>query len=285
MKVGENLATKLKELSIKTNIPFADLLWQYAAEDMIHRIDCSGNGDCLWLSDWNYPSKLTKGNNPKLNLLFKKGKKPLDDILTDILGLKTDMIWELIDEGSKDEKSITWIFKADYCSYEVSFPIIIRRIEDESWIFPTAGVIDPLRKRYVQIKYNALAVENMLGQQVFEVISKLELINNMEAYAIINDFLKTNSVSGRHMIEELEYFIKREPKVAREKRIDQIKEYRSYAYMRKRWNQYCKKHEISDSWEEALDRVASFIEPLWRAICNNEIFFDDWMPELGRFLG
>lgn len=282
---NQNANNKLKEMSINTNRAFSDVLWQYAAEDIIHRIDATNNLSQLWLYEWDYPQKLLKESCPKLTLLYKEEKKALDELLTDILGEKTDMMWDLLDEINRDDKTITWMLKGDYSSYEVSFPIIIRKLESEEWTLPAKGEFSPLRKRYIKIRYNYFAVENMLGQYVFEVINKLELINNMRAYAVINDFLKTSSVSGRHMVEELEYFIEKTPKVAREKRIDQIKGYRNYAYMRKRWNQYCKKNGIEDSWEDTLDRIVQFIEPLWRATCKNEVFFDDWMPELGRFLG
>ena len=40
-----------------------------------------------------------------------------------------------------------------------------------------------------------------------------------------------------------------------------------------------------DEWEEVMDRIVSFTEPLWDALCENTVFLDDWMPELGRFLG
>ena len=300
MNVGENLATNLKDLSESTNTPFADILWKYAAQDIIYRIEKSGNSEQLWLEDYDYPSKLDNvkkqsinqagmknacGSNPRLNLVYYNGRKELSELSEEIISQNTDIKWEISDENVKEDNSIFWILKGNYCSYEIQYPIKIKIIQNESWIFPISGEIEPIRKRYIKIKYNAFSIENMLGKQVFEVINKLELINSMGPYCIINNCLKANSISGRHMIEELGSFIEKEPKVAREKRIDQIKEYRNYSYMKKRWNQYCKKNGIDESWEEVLDRTVSFIEPLWRALCNNEIFFDDWMPELGRFLG
>ena len=55
--------------------------------------------------------------------------------------------------------------------------------------------------------------------------------------------------------------------------------------MRKRWTAACKKVRKEKPWEDALDIIVAFLEPVWNALCNNEIFFDDWMPELGRYLG
>ena len=70
-----------------------------------------------------------------------------------------------------------------------------------------------------------------------------------------------------------------------EKRLNQLKSYREYGYMRKRWIAACKKQSIEAKWEDTLDTIVAFLEPIWNALCNNEIFFDDWMPELGRYLG
>jgi hypothetical protein len=28
-----------------------------------------------------------------------------------------------------------------------------------------------------------------------------------------------------------------------------------------------------------------FLRPVWNAMCRDEVFFGDWMPELERFLG
>ena len=36
---------------------------------------------------------------------------------------------------------------------------------------------------------------------------------------------------------------------------------------------------------DALDLILAFAGPVWNCLCDNEIFCDDWMPELGRFLG
>ena len=108
----------------------------------------------------------------------------------------------------------------------------------------------------------------------------------MESYAIINQVLKTDSVSGRRVMEGLSDKASHAPKVLREKRISQIESYKTYSYMKKRWEKYCKNHNnLRDSWEDVVERVVSFLGPIWKALCRNEIFFDDWMPELGRFLG
>ena len=115
---------------------------------------------------------------------------------------------------------------------------------------------------------------------------KLELIGDMKSYSVVNDILRTQPISGRYIIDELYRFAEKEPKVAKTKRMEQIVGYREYTYMRKRWEQYCKNHgKEVEPWAEVIDRIVTFLQPIWTCLCNNEIFFDDWMPELGRYLG
>ena len=55
--------------------------------------------------------------------------------------------------------------------------------------------------------------------------------------------------------------------------------------MKKKWQQYAKhRKEQYDDWEIMVKRITNFLNPIWNALCEDEIFFDDWMPELERFL-
>ena len=55
--------------------------------------------------------------------------------------------------------------------------------------------------------------------------------------------------------------------------------------MKKRWQQYVRVYKTeTESWEEAMDRILTFLGPIWNALCKDEIFLADWMPELKRFL-
>ena len=49
MKVGVCEATELKKRSEMLSIPFADLLWGYAVEDLMLRVSTSAYREFLWL--------------------------------------------------------------------------------------------------------------------------------------------------------------------------------------------------------------------------------------------
>ena len=134
--------------------------------------------------------------------------------------------------------------------------------------------------------------ESRLGEQLFEIMDKLELVSDMKPYGDAYEILKRYSVSGRQIIDNFKVRAKNKPKTVSMHRLEQVYGYRSYAYMKRRWEQYCKRldttaegHMRNAGWEETLDLILDFLTPVWSAFCNDEIFYDDWMPELGRFLG
>ena len=54
-----------------------------------------------------------------------------------------------------------------------------------------------------------------------------------------------------------------------------------------RWEQYKKRNELSVIWEELLNELKAFFDPIFEAIASEEegrSFFGDWIPELGRYL-
>ena len=107
----------------------------------------------------------------------------------------------------------------------------------------------------------------------------------MSCYDRINELLKHHAISGRYIIEEFHILGNREEKVVTQKRLQQISSYKEYGYMKKKWTQYAKRHrEEYDEWEIVMTRIIRFLTPIWNALCKEEIFLDDWMPELERFL-
>ena len=65
--------------------------------------------------------------------------------------------------------------------------------------------------------------------------------------------------------------------------------YRDYPYMKKRWEKFCRHSAIAGTetlkWEKEMECFHHFLGDMWEAVCRDEVFFGDWMPELARFLG
>ena len=296
----------LKQISMEKNIPYSDVLWEYVAEDFLWRISAGKLEEFLWLKKPDYVAGerlflyYVAGNN-------SKDREPLDEILRNVMikdaGIndRSDIVWSLAGDidhtaGSAGANlSINnsgnlypvekWSFVAKCDDIDVPFSIKIEWISEENAGIPVGKDIEAMNLFHKNIHINAYSPESILGEQIFEIMEKLELVSDMKPFASAYMILRDNSISGRHIIDIFKLKAQEKPKVVTMRRLEQIKGYRSYAYMKKRWNQYAKRNGIGTGWEDALDLILGFLEPVWTAFCSNEIFFDDWMPELGRFLG
>lgn len=266
----------VKEISEKKNIPFADALWQYLGEDLLCRINEAGLKDYIWMGEKELSSD-------KMKLIYIENKKSMEEASDMILSEETDIAWDGVLE--ENHQGYVWKLSAKYEDMEVDYPVYISNATGKDFTVPVSMELKPMNPKHRRIHYMVFSSDWILVESLFEIVSKLELIHDMSAYIKASQILKTESISGRYVMEEFEKFTQNNPKIVNEKRLNQLKGYREYGYMRKRWIAASKKQSIEAKWEDALDTIVAFLEPIWNALCNNEIFFDDWMPELGRYLG
>ena len=133
--------------------------------------------------------------------------------------------------------------------------------------------------------YQHFPVETYLAEQLFTILKYLELIPSMEVYDTTFRLLKQETVDGRHIYETLSFLCGNEEVSPQEKRIEMLESYDTYTYMKKRWEKYIRKQGIENvSWETVLHRIVLFLRPVWNAMCRDEVFFGDWMPDLARYL-
>lgn len=301
MKVGVNCSPALKDKSQELKLPFADLLRGYLVEDFLRRAYESPFREHLWLINEDAVGLDHYGAKQERPLLFfyaESGKKMdetrmlpgqrlspqlINALEASILQKQTDVTWRAEREDGEDYYGLQ--LEGEFCDMRVPLYVRIQRIgmaEGRPAKREFLPFMDPGRPFPIYL----YARENHLGEKLYEIVNKLELIPDMGCYDAVNQILKSEPVSGRHILEELQQLSKDEPQVRREKRIRQLEEYADYTYMRKRWQQYERAHRREpEAWEDVLARVLCFLRPIWSALCRNEIFFDDWMPELGRFLG
>ncbi|MDD6156651.1 MAG: hypothetical protein PUB52_06525 [Lachnospiraceae bacterium] len=301
MKVGVNCSPALKEKSQELSLPFADLLRGYLVEDFLGRVYESPFCENLWLINEDaigVEHYVAKQERPLLFFYAESGKRmdetrmipgqklspQLMNVLEEaILQKRTDVIWRIEQENGADFFGLQ--LEGEFCDMKVPLYVRIQRIsmaEGRPTKREFLPFMDPSRRFPIYI----YARENRLGEYLYEIVKKLELISDMGPYDAVNQILKSEPVSGRHILEKLQQLSEGEPQVRREKRLEQLEEYLDYTYMRKRWQQYERVHRREpEPWEDVMARVLCFLRPTWGALCRNEIFFDDWMPELGRFLG
>lgn len=303
MVIGACKETSLKKRSEELDIPFSDLLWGYMIEDMMLRIYQSEYKDILWLEtvpiigEAAYRAREQK----RISFFYQENDRPMppeklkpgqklsvlmaEQLMADIFC--TDNRQEIHWEGQVHEKSGIYFLglEGTYCQMRVPVMLCLHGGREEKQI-PGRREEELTAIPGKKVSYFIYAPEYQLSRAIFTIMERLELVSDMGCYWKLYETLKNQSLSGRFVLEELEILAEQEPKVKTKKRLEQIAGYRNYSYMRKRWEKYLRNHKQKPvAWEEALDLILNFAEPVWNCLCDNQIFFDDWMPELGRFLG
>jgi hypothetical protein len=188
--------------------------------------------------------------------------------------------WELAMEAGAVGVRLT----AVYHNMEVPVSLALRALRGEN-LKPGVRQDHLLALGEREITYPIYAPENRLSQAIFTIVDRLELISDMESYYEVYQILKNVPINGRSAMEEIGALLEASPQVKRGQRIEQLAGYRDYTYMKKRWKKYQRNHGQEPlPWEEVLDRILAFLKPIWHCLCNDEVFFDDWMPEIGRFI-
>jgi hypothetical protein len=193
---------------------------------------------------------------------------------------KVQWRWETAMEAGAVSVRLT----AVYYNMEVPVSLALRPIRGEG-LKPGVRQDKLLALGERELTYPIYAPENRLSHGIFTIVERLELISDMESYYEVYQILKNESLKGRRVVEEMRLLVDASPRVKKEQRLEQVAGYRSYAYMKKRWKQYLHNHGREPlSWEDVLDLILVFLKPIWHCLCNDEVFFDDWMPEIGRFI-
>jgi hypothetical protein len=294
MKVGVCEATELKKRSGELAIPFADLLWGYVIEDLMFRICDSRYGDRLWLETYPVIGEAAYREKERKTICFcyYEGEKPTHELTEELAERMMDEIfgsenfwqvhWRWL--AASEEGEVIVRLMAVYYEMDVPVTLAIREISGAN-LNPGTRQDTLLALGDRQITYPVYAPENRLCQNAFDIMERLELISDMGAYYNVYRILRSESLRGRCVMEEISVLADASPRIKKEQRLAQIESYRNYAYMRKRWDKYLRNHGLEPvPWEEALDLILSFLRPIWRCLCHDEVFFDDWMPEIGRFI-
>lgn len=293
----------LLQKSEELQIPFSNLVAGYILEEIMRRISESKFRDYLWLVDTEKLGIEQYRKNQELILRFQycPGEKELEPTklvpgqkLSRLLGLA--MIAHIF--GSEEDSNISWkgnaIEKngkvelnlyADFEEKEIPVHLQIQTVAYQNLI-PQKKELPLFTDKEKVISYYEYPQETFLAEQIFEIMEKMELLPDMKTFDYVYRILSEKAMNVRHVRDILEQLCMEKPVVKKEERLSTIEEYAAYSYMRKRWEKYlrhCKRTE--PSWEEVIRIFSAFMRPIWHAVCVDEIFFDDWMPGLGRFLG
>ncbi|MBQ3558454.1 MAG: hypothetical protein IJA07_02940 [Agathobacter sp.] len=302
MKLGMTFPQKWLDKCAKDEIQVSDILYGLAIEDLLRRIERSSFYEYLWLTNEQAVGleAYKKKSKERLSFLYvESGKKNYLSHVVAGQALDQELFALFLEElfscdGEESQWEYTIVESEKGKSLHLTFSYMDMKVPVSVYIGTSAIKTQKRKKKELPLlfegrkkcTYLCYSKESILAEDLFEIMRKLELISDMEAYGEANLILKDYSISGRYILEEFSAMAEKEPKVATMKRLEQIASYKNYGYMKKRWQQYERNHNTEkEDWESVLARIYSFTEPVWKALCADEIFFDDWMPELERFLG
>lgn len=127
--------------------------------------------------------------------------------------------------------------------------------------------------------------EEELSKHLLEIIDKLELINNMDHYYDAYEILTSNPVNGRKVKDRLNELVKEKEIVIDDTRLNMLKSYGDYTYMKRKWKVELRQKKKSEpQWSDVNNCLINFLSPIWEAMEKNMVFLGDWMPQLKRFL-
>lgn len=299
---------ELKKKSEDLDIPFSNMLAGYMVEEFMYLVSESDFSRNLWLKNEDIFEIENYQENFYLTLDFiyhadekvvKTGKMEAGQKLSAEL---SELMFQNIFVREKTKGiRFKWEFQweeellkaeviAEYEEMKVPFSIIIRPHYLHG-ITPEKRTRKLFMHEKEEIHYRHYPAETILAEQLLEMVTYLELISSMKCYDIAYQIISKEPVDGRRIKDTLELLCEKNNISRTEDRGNMIAGYKDYTYMAKRWEKYAKplrKEKNSaiqvPNWQELMQRLNGFFLPIWNCICKDEIFFGDWMPELGRYL-
>lgn len=288
MKEEGNTLAELRQRGKKLGLSYAQTLSLLLFERILWEAGSLEIKDRLWLKEEEF------------RIQGRKKKQIPNEItyyMTDIsYQLIQDTIRKLLDENRYD--SVNW--HLDFYDRElvvdlnlvleqipIAFKIRIRPVWRKG-LTSEENYYQTVLLPQQEIAYQKYPVELDLVENIFYIMDRLELIGDMRTYGAVYQILRKLPLPGRYiylnMREQLEESSMSEPG----KRLETVLGYKTYGYMKKRWNRYRKEcddlDKEEDSWENVMDLLKECFLPVWEAIERDEIFIGDWMPQLGRYL-
>jgi len=279
----------MKQKSIDSGILMADFFHEVAIEELCCLLleERSNMSECVFALDgvlaiegWKRERAIllyTKANREKAILA-------LESSLVKSVGIH----WEIRGTRELAQKRLRTTVYGTLEDMSIPIPVEIVSEKDNLYLERHDFVSAISGRKNFEFSYMAVAPEQKLAECLYMIVDRLELLSQMEYYEIALDIVKHHAVDGRRVSEE---FRKRWTAGTFDaNRMESLRSYRDYHYMLKKWNSYKKNkayltgREPAESWEETLDEIMNFVEPIYGFVARDEVFIGDWMPELGRFM-
>lgn len=292
----------LKAKSEELGIPFSNLLAGHVLEEFMYLVTDSAFAEYLWLKDGDIfgLDHYREKNHLTLDFVYitddwiiKRGEARPGQKLSLKMGYV--LLASLLDEKkvpeikwrgrvSSLENVVELEISGEFAGMTVPLHINITELQQQEMV-PKKKELDLFMEKNLKITYLEYPAESVLAEKFFLIIKDMELLTDLSAYDTAYHILDNEAVNGRHVKVLLEEHCREQQIMSEQERVQTIVKYRDYTYMRKRWEKYLRhRKRKAPSWEEVMTLVEAFLPRVWTSICEDEVFFGDWMPGLRRFL-
>ncbi len=283
------LLSKTAELGI----PFQNVMAGATMECLLKAISTSQLAGELWLHSADSYSMKSYSRTCVRRLSYSTvSSKPFAETIQTFEALIKDA---LVGEGytitacqtSETNQSAQQItFDLQLMLEDVYLPIQVSlRALTNSTAFPKEKLLLLFMENSKAITVNAFPEELAVAKDLALILHKLELIGDMSAYLRVYQTATREALEGRRLRMALQQECEALHMPLAFKPYDIWKTYGSYAYMKKQWKVLLRQQKLtSPQWEDVFAVIDRLVNPIWTSICADDIFFGDWMPELGRYL-
>lgn len=284
----------IQEKSAELEIPMERLLAGYVVEQLAVKLSESERGKRLLLKNTDIfgLSGYERGGSRRLYYAYVKqpgevlGKADFAAFLKHTIKWETQTNIEWSWRSRMEGRRLIVELLAVLEDMRMPVELVVDPLDEESPDF-SAGEYS-LRLLMENNKTCEIAVypaRELLFDDLYEALAKLELIGNMAVYERIYETLGMLNFEGRPLQKELERFCGEHDINMDEQRFAQMERYLTYPYMAKKWRSYLKKcKKTAPTWEDVYGRFWSFLMPVWNAGLNGMIYLGSWIGELGRYL-
>lgn len=261
----------LKEKSRIKNVSFSSLLSEYVQQTFLMELSKS-----KFDMETLVYGRIASEKQCKVILSLDNGVFSEGDIAR---WLKSDFSqhgWEV------QAKSADGIVEANINLGEMYIPLIIKVLKSNAETLPVIKTI-----RYIingdEISYRAYPTEEILADNIADILTKMELINDMDRFLSAYEIIGECTIEGRSFKEMLSEKLSCHPLY--DSQLNTLKSYGSYSYMKKKWKAFLRGQKIKEpAFDEVIERITGFLEELWNPLIRDEVFFGDWMPQLRKFI-
>lgn len=309
MKENKITKTDLKKKSEELDIPFPNLLAGYILETILCEVAESDFSEYLWLKT-NQTVPVGRDREEqyfRLDFVYVPGEKTsrikkqvserelseevIERMLSSIFikdGFR-GIRWKYRYICTKEELSVE--ATAEFEEMKVPLELGVRVLK-VGGIAPEEIEFEPLFMGGRKVTYRHYPMEAILVEQLIQIVQYMELIPDMKSYYMVYQILSKEMIDGRRLQEAVTGICRNRKIECSIERGEMLSDYQEYSYMKKRWEKFSRglkkegafQNADIPEWKDLSKKVFRFFLPIWNASARDEIFFGDWMPELGRYL-